>query len=297
MSALIYLAIPAFIVTVALEALLVTRARHHGANWVGYEPRDTAASLTMGIGNVLISLGTKLGWTAIWVVLYEHRLFDLPTDAWWVFALLLVAEDFCYYWFHRASHEVRFFWAAHVNHHSSQHYNLSTALRQSWTSPVVGGIFWLPLPLLGFHPALVLTQQAISLLYQYWIHIEWAGRLGPLEWVLNTPSHHRVHHGRNPRYLDRNHGGIFIIWDRLFGTFEAEAERPSYGLTTNIASYNPVVIAFHEWAAIGRDLRRARSVREALGALFGPPGWRADGTGETSARIRAKARAGTADGP
>jgi sterol desaturase/sphingolipid hydroxylase (fatty acid hydroxylase superfamily) len=293
MSTLIYYAIPFFLLTVTLEAFFTGRARRAGAKLLGYERRDTAASLAMGVGNVFLAAGTKAVWVLAWTALYEHRLFDLPENAWWVWALLFVSEDFCYYWFHRVSHESRFFWAAHVNHHSSTRYNLSTALRQSWTTPFVGGLFWLPLPLLGFPPAMVLTQQAISLLYQYWIHVEWLGKLGPLEWILNTPSHHRVHHGRNPRYLDRNHGGILIVWDRLFGTFEEERETPEYGLTKNLETFHVLRIAFHEWVALGRDLTRARSVREALGVVFGPPGWRADGKGRTSAAMRAEALAAT----
>ena len=291
MSVLIYYAIPVFLLTVVLELLWTRRATHRGAPIRGYEVRDTLASLTMGVGNVLIAALVKLGTVALWLALYEHRLLDLPAGAWWVWLLLLPAEDLCYYVFHRVSHTSRFFWAAHVNHHSSRHYNLSTALRQSWTTPITGIVFWLPLPLLGFHPAMILAQQGISLLYQYWIHVEWLGRLGPLEWILNTPSHHRVHHGRNPRYLDRNHAGILIVWDRLFGTFEPESEPPDYGLTKNLTTFNPLRIAFHEWAALARDLRRARSVREALGLTFGPPGWRADGRGETSAVLRARALA------
>lgn len=297
MSTLIYYAIPAFLLTVLGEALW---ARHlqkedrrtaDGQALRGYEAKDTFASLTMGVGNVILSAVVKVGVVALWTFLYEHRIFDLPTDAWWVWALLFVSEDFCYYWFHRASHEVRFFWAAHVNHHSSQHYNLSTALRQSWTTPFTGILFWLPLPLLGFHPAMILAQQGISLLYQYWIHLEWVGKLGPFEWIFNSPSHHRVHHGRDPRYLDRNHGGILIIWDRLFGTFEAETTTPSYGLTKNLETFNPIRIAFHEWIAIARDVKKARSLREAVGYVFGPPGWAPDGRGETSAVMRARALA------
>ncbi len=288
MSTLIYYAIPAFLLTVALEWLWARRAKREGTPIRGYETKDALASLTMGVGNVLIAAVTKLGVIALWYWLYEHRLFDLPS-AWWVWPLLFVSEDFCYYWFHRVSHESRFFWAAHVNHHSSRYYNLSTALRQSWTTPFTGIVFWLPLPLLGFHPAMILVQQAISLLYQYWLHVEWIGKLGPLEHIFNTPSHHRVHHGRDARYLDRNHGGILIVWDRLFGTFEPEREAPDYGLTKNLETFSPLRIAFHEWIAIGRDLVRARSLREAIGVTFGPPGWRADGRGETSAVLRARA--------
>lgn len=295
MSTLIYYAIPFFILTVALEALLARKLRREGAAIRGYETKDTFASLTMGVGNVLISAVVKLGLVGLWLWLYEHRLFDLPVGAWWVWVLLFFAEDFCYYWFHRVSHESRFFWAAHVNHHSSTHYNLSTALRQSWTTPLTGIPFWMPLPLLGFHPAMILVQMAISLLYQYWIHLEWAPRMGVFELVFNSPSHHRVHHGRNVRYLDRNHGGILIVWDRLFGTFEAESETPDYGLTKNLETFHPVKIAFHEWIAIARDVAKARSLRDALGYVFGPPGWAPGGRGETSAVLRARllgARAG-----
>jgi sterol desaturase/sphingolipid hydroxylase (fatty acid hydroxylase superfamily) len=288
MSTLIMFAIPGFILTMIAEALW---ARHR-TDIKGYEKKDTAASLTMGIGNVIISGGTKAIVFAAWSWLYEHRLFTIPAT-WWSWVLLLFAEDFCYYWFHRASHEVRFFWAAHVNHHSSTHYNLSTALRQSWTTPFTGPLFWLPLPLLGFAPWMILTQQALSLLYQYWLHTESIKSLGPLEHVLNTPSHHRVHHGRNTEYLDRNHAGIFIIWDKLFGTFEPERAPVDYGLTTNLSTYNPITIAFHEWIAIARDVRRARSVGDAFMYVFGPPGWSPDGSTLTARQLQKLTTAST----
>jgi sterol desaturase/sphingolipid hydroxylase (fatty acid hydroxylase superfamily) len=182
---------------------------------------------------------------------------------------------------------VRLLWAAHENHHSSQHYNLSTALRQSWTTPVTGPLFWAPLALAGFAPHMILTAQAWSLLYQFWIHTESIRSLGPLEWVLNTPSHHRVHHGSNLAYLDRNHAGILIIWDRLFGTFAPEVEPVRYGLTKNVTTFHPVRVAFHEFVAIGRDLRRAPTVRAALGYLLRPPGWSHDGSTRTAAQERA----------
>ncbi len=287
MSVLIYVAIPVFLLTIAIERAWARRHRDDPAV-KGYTRPDTLASLAMGLGNVIIAAGTKLVTVALMVVLYEHRLFTLPT-AWWTFVLLFFAEDLCYYAFHRASHEVRFFWAAHINHHSSEHYNLSTALRQSWTTPFTGPLFWLPLPLLGFAPWMVLLQQAISLLYQYWIHTEAIGKLGWFERIFNTPSHHRVHHGANARYLDRNHGGILIIWDKLFGTFEPETEKVSYGLTTNLTTYNPFHIAFHEWRAIAHDVRHARSVGDAFRYVFGPPGWSPDGSRKTSRQQRLEA--------
>jgi sterol desaturase/sphingolipid hydroxylase (fatty acid hydroxylase superfamily) len=148
-------------------------------------------------------------------------------------------------------------------------------------------VFWIWLPLIGFHPAAVMTMQAISLLYQFWIHTEHINKLpAPIEFIFNTPSHHRVHHGSNLAYLDKNHAGVLIIWDRLFGTFEPERDRPTYGLTTNLNSHNPVKIAFHEWTAIGRDLRRAGSVRNAMGYIFGPPGWSHDGSRRTTKQLR-----------
>lgn len=281
-------AIPFFFVTMGLEWRLSLGRRIRG-----YHLRDSVASLTMGVGYLLLSIATKGVTMGGYLWLYEHgRLFTLQTEASTTlaaFLLLLVAEDFVYYWFHRLHHEVRILWAAHVTHHSSDHYNLSTALRQSWTSIVTGFPFWAPLALLGFHPKWILLQQTISLVYQYWIHTELLPKLGPLEWVMNTPSHHRVHHGRNPLYLDRNHGGIFIIWDRLFGTFEPEVQPVDFGITVPLCSYNPVVIAFHEWRDALRDAARTKSLREGLRVLFMPPGYRPDGKGKTSVDLRREA--------
>lgn len=278
MSMLIYVSIPLFLVTMLIEALWVRRARAEGRAVLGYERKDTLASLSMGMGNVAISAVAKLGSFALMTLLYRYRVVTLGT-AWWVWVVLLFAEDFCYYWFHRAHHEVRVLWAAHVNHHSSERYNLSTALRQSWTTPITGPGFWMILPLLGFAPWMVFTQIAVSLLYQYWLHTEAIDRLGPLEWFMNTPSHHRVHHGTNPEYLDRNYAGVFIIWDRLFGTFEAERAPVVYGITHNLTTFRPVRIAFHEWRAVLRDAWRAPSFGAALGYLFRRPGWEPGGPG------------------
>ncbi|MBL8626709.1 MAG: sterol desaturase family protein [Myxococcales bacterium] len=291
-SVLIYLAIPVFLITLAIEAAWARR-RKGDPRIIGYATKDTFASLAMGLGNVGIAAVTKLGTFALMTWLYQYRVATLP-NLWWTWVLLFFAEDFCYYWFHRASHEVRALWAAHVNHHSSEHYNLSTALRQSWTTPLTAPAFWLVLPLLGFAPWMVFTQQAISLLYQYWIHTEAIDRLpAPLEFVFNTPSHHRVHHGSNPEYLDRNHGGILIIWDRLFGTFAPERARVRYGLTENIRTFKPHVIAFHEWIAMARDAWRAPSWRAAVGYVLRPPGWRHDGKGKTAREVMAATTSST----
>lgn len=277
------IAIPVFVITMVLECRL---ARHDDER--GYEARDSAASLSMGLGYLAIQTVMKTLHVAFFLWLYEHRLFTLEQSA-VTWLMLLVADDLCYYAYHRSHHEIRVLWASHENHHSSQRYNLSTALRQSWTSPFTSPWFWAPLPLLGFPVEMILLQQVFSLLYQYWIHTEHIDRLGMLEWVFNTPSHHRVHHGSNDRYLDRNHGGILIIWDRMFGTYQEElAEDPVvYGLTTNIDSFNPFVIATHEFVAMGRDIRDASSWRGRLGAVFGPPGWQPHQAVPTSLRSEA----------
>jgi sterol desaturase/sphingolipid hydroxylase (fatty acid hydroxylase superfamily) len=215
----------------------------------------------------------------IFAAFYELTPLRIDMDSPWAWLALFFADDFAYYWFHRISHEVRVFWASHVVHHSSQHYNLSTALRQTWT-PMTALPFWAGLALLGFAPWMILTQQAISLIYQFWIHTERVGRLpAPFEFVFNTPSHHRVHHGSNELYLDRNYGGILILWDRLFETYQGETERVRYGLTQNLRTFKPHRVAFHEFAAIARDVRAADSWRERLGYLFRGPGWSPDGSG------------------
>ncbi len=278
---LIYYAIPGFILLVTAEVLW---AKHKQEDW--YDARDAATSMTMGIGNVITGLVSKLLVVGALFLVWEIRLFDLGF-AWWVWVLAFFADDFSYYWFHRLSHGVRYFWASHVIHHSSQKYNLATALRQTWTGTLSGAfVFWLWMPLVGFHPFIVITMQSVSLIYQFWIHTEAVDKLGPLEYVLNTPSHHRVHHSSELKYLDKNHAGVLIIWDRLFGTFQQEENRPTYGLTKNLSTYNPFRVAFHEWADIARDVRQAGSLRNALGYLFGPPGWSPDGSRKTTKQLR-----------
>jgi sterol desaturase/sphingolipid hydroxylase (fatty acid hydroxylase superfamily) len=263
---LIIFAIPGFLLLLTVEAVLAAIMRRDL-----YEVKDTAASLTMGIGNVIVGLFTKAMMFLLFTWLYKFRVMTLP-NVWWVWVVAFFADEFSYYWFHRTSHECRLFWASHVVHHSSQRYNLGTALRQTWTGSFYGFVFWLWMPLVGFSPYVVFVMQALSLIYQFWIHTELVRSVGPLEGVLNTPSHHRVHHASNPQYIDRNHGGTLIIWDRLFGTYEPERERCEYGLTTNINTYNPFRIAFHEWIDIVRDVRAAKSWSDAVKFVFGRPG-------------------------
>ena len=201
--------------------------------------------------------------------------FHLPID-WWTIILAIVVADFTYYWEHRKSHEIRVLWCAHAVHHSSPVYNTATAFRFSIFDPVIAAVFHIPMVLMGFDPILVFLGEVIVLAYQGWIHTEAIGKLGPLEWILNTPSHHRVHHGSDRKYLDKNYGGILIIWDRLFGTFQVEEERPTYGLTTQINTQNPLKVWFGELGGLVKDLGQARSVGEAWRLLTRPPGWRPD---------------------
>lgn len=276
MVELILYSIPAFVLLMAVE-LVAYRLGDDNEDLVGYEAHDTRTSLTLGAGNVLINVFWKFGMLVVYTVFYELTPLRMPADKWWTYALLFFADDFAYYWFHRVHHEVRFFWASHVVHHSSQHYNLSTALRQSWT-PMTALPFWIPLALVGFAPWMILLQKAINLIYQFWLHTERIGKLpAPIELIFNTPSHHRVHHGANDVYLDRNYAGILIIWDRLFGSFQAEEETPCYGLTRNIDTFNVRRVAFDEFAALARDIRSAGTWRDRVRYTLGRPGWSPDG--------------------
>lgn len=265
---LVIYAIPMFLALVLLEAGISAWRRR---GW--YRREDAFASLGMGVGNVLISGSLKAAWLGLYAWAYQYRLFDLDPRLAWVWVAGLFMQDFCFYCYHRCSHRIRLLWAAHENHHSSQYCNLTTALRQSWTTPLYSYSFFIPMAFMGFHPLVIITIQSISLIYQFFLHTESVGRLGPLEWVMNTPSHHRVHHGANPQYIDRNYAGIFIIWDRLFGSFEPEQEKVKFGLTKDMPDFNPLRIAVNHFLLIGRDLRQARGLGDVLGILLREPGW------------------------
>jgi len=282
---IIIYAIPFFVFAMLLEFFVAS-----AKNLKSYTAKDAFSSIAMGLGNVFIGFVSKLFVFAALYYVYENlRIFTIPIT-WWSFIILFFLDDFSYYWFHRTSHENRFFWASHVVHHSSKHYNLSTALRQTWTGSFYSFIFWLWLPLIGFHPGMIIFQMSISLLYQFWIHTELIQKMPKwIELFFNTPSHHRVHHGSNPIYLDKNHAGILIIWDKLFGTFQPElkSEKVQYGLVVNIKTYNPIFIAFNEWGALFKDLNTKNiSVRNRIRYLYKPPGWKHDGTGKLSTDLK-----------
>lgn len=266
-------AVPAFMVLIVCEAFVTRRRGRHA-----YEMRDAVASLAMFAGDAVIVTALKSVDYAIFSASYAYRFAEIGfTPAGWLAGF--VAIDFVYYWFHRASHEVRFFWASHVPHHSTEEFNYTTALRQPWTAPFTRMMFYWPLPLLGFHPTMLMTAAALLTIYGFWTHTREIDRLGVLEAMLVTPSHHRVHHGSNPEYLDRNYGNLLIVWDKLFGTFAPERAPVRYGLTKNIHTYNPIRIAFHELADMIRDVAQARGLGDALGYLLRAPGWQPAGHG------------------
>lgn len=199
---------------------------------------------------------------------------------------LLLAEDFMFYWMHRIDHYCRFFWAVHVTHHSSEEFNFTVGFRSSVFQPLYRFIWFIPLALVGFDPLDIMFMYAATQIYGILIHTKTVGKLGPLEWFLSTPSHHRVHHASNTKYLDKNMGMILIIWDRVFGTFEKEDEEVVYGLTENISTYNPITMVFHEWKAIYGDLRKQTTFKNKFMYVFGPPGWSHDGSRKTSSQLR-----------
>lgn len=285
MKDIIYYAIPFFILSIVVEVFYYRFLQKHQDH---YLTKDTVSSLSMGIGNVITGLFSKIVVFSSIVLVYNYRIFELDRGVWWYWVLIFFADDFSYYWFHRGSHKIRYFWASHVIHHSSQFYNLGTALRQTWTGNLSGAfIFYLWMPLIGFHPVDIFLMQTVSLIYQFWIHTEAIDLMPkPIEWIFNTPSHHRVHHGSDLKYLDKNHAGVLIIWDRMFGTFQKEEERPHYGLTKNLSTYNLFSIAFHEWAAIIKDISKAPDWKSGLGYIFGPPGWSHDGSRKTTEQLR-----------
>lgn len=255
-----------------LEGLVQTWGRRQAYDWRAY-----AASMADMLGRRAVdALGFSLAAPVLaWA--FTHRIATLDLSAPAAFALLFVGQEFCYYWYHRMAHRVRWFWATHAVHHSPNELTLAAALRLGWTGKLTGtGLFFVPLVWLGFPPLAVLAAVAANLLYQFWLHATWIPCLGPLEWIFNTPSHHRVHHASNPEYLDCNYGGVLIVFDRLFGTFVKERNDIviRYGLTQPLTTHNPLRIAFHEWGNLLHDLSVAHSWQARGRALLGPPAGR-----------------------
>lgn len=270
-------AVPFFLLLLSLEWFAARKLEQSEAERApagAYRTRDAWASISMG----LVSMATTAGWKFIallgYAAIYTYLApWHLSPAHWYTWVIALVGVDLLYYSYHRIAHRVRLIWATHQAHHSSRYFNFATALRQKWNNS--GEILmWIPLPLLGIPPWMVFASFSVSLVYQFWVHTERIDKLPrAVEFVFNTPSHHRVHHGMDPEYLDRNYGGILIIWDRMFGTFAPERFRPHYGLTKPVDTFNIVTLQFHEYASIIADVRSATRWRDRLGYLFGPPGW------------------------
>jgi sterol desaturase/sphingolipid hydroxylase (fatty acid hydroxylase superfamily) len=263
-------AIPVFFALMAVEiaASRVTKRRY-------YRLSDSISDLACGVVQQVSSVFFRVLIGAGYLYLYsQHRLAAISERSIGAWIALFFGVDFFYYWFHRTSHEVNLLWGAHVVHHQSEEYNLAVALRQAAFQPLFSWIFYLPLAVIGFPPIMFYTMLSLSTLYQFWIHTRFIPKLGPLEWFLNTPSHHRVHHGRNPRYIDRNHGATLIIWDRMFGTFEEESEPVVFGVTEPLQSWNPIWANFHYYRDLLEDARRARRFSDKLKIWFMTPGWR-----------------------
>ena len=271
-------AVPFFLLTILIELAALKWLDHDTAfdnrGVTGYHARDARTSMTMGLVSLVFSLALKVGSFFVYVAVFTYLApYALPTGTWWYWVLLIGGVDLAFYASHRFVHRVNIGWAAHQAHHSSEYMNFATALRQKW-NPWFEFFFWLPLPFLGFAPWTIYVAFGFNLIYQFFTHTELIGKLPrPIEFVMNTPSHHRVHHGSDPEYLDKNYAGILIVWDRMFGTFQPELHRPTYGLTKPVETYNLIKLQYGDYAQIVRNVRAADRFRDRLGYLFGPPGW------------------------
>ena len=283
---LLFVALPTVVVASLVEALVLARIR-------AYDWRATAVSLFDLFARVAVQIFLPLSIaTPLIALAVQHRVGQIALDTWPAILGLFLGQEFCYYWFHRAAHRVRWFWCNHAVHHSPNELNLSAAYRIGILSRASGSAaFYVPLIWLGFEPRVVFAMLSLNLLYQFWIHATWIPKLGWLELVLNTPSAHRVHHAANLEYLDANYGGVLIVFDRLFGTYRAERDDVPcrYGLVVPMTGYNPLRIELFQWRALVRDLLAARSVRAVFGHLFLAPGWSPHGPGSTTEALRAQA--------
>jgi len=261
------IAIPLFALMIALEALW---AHRKGSNEYS-DKRDTWGNIFMGFMSVAWGalFGIVIG--SIYLFCYEIAPYKFPAESWWTWVILFFVDDFAYYVFHRVSHESRLFWNFHVVHHSSEHYNLSVAVRQSWFSGILHWMFYAPVMLLGCAPWMFALMHGFNLIYQFWIHTKLVNKLGPFEYIFNTPSHHRVHHGVNDAYLDKNYAGVLIIWDRLFGSFVPETEEPRYGIIKPVNSYNPLWINTHGWVETYEAIKRQPTFAAKLRCVFASP--------------------------
>jgi len=264
----IILSIPIYFLLIGIELIIQQLSRKKL-----YRLNDALTNISCGITQQVTGIFLKVLGVGAYTLVYEYlRIYEVP-NVWYTYIILFVAADFFYYWAHRMSHEINLFWGGHVVHHQSEDYNFSVALRQGSFQILWTFAFYFPLAIIGFDPVTFVLVSALVTVYQFWIHTETIGKLGFLEWFMNTPSHHRVHHGRNPKYIDKNHAGVFIVWDRMFGTFQEEEERPTYGITTPINSWNPVWVNLDHYASMWKTMKSIPSFKDKLKFMFFKPGW------------------------
>jgi sterol desaturase/sphingolipid hydroxylase (fatty acid hydroxylase superfamily) len=285
-------ALPVFLVLIVAEIIISIKHEEHL-----YEVKDFKSSLYLAFGASVITSATKVFILGLFYFLYESfkefrmQIFGYESLgwAWWVWLLAFVGDDFNFYWYHRLSHSIRFLWAAHVVHHSSKYFNLGSGIRNGWTTMFYKPLFWLWMPLLGFHPLMVATAISINSIYQFFLHSKKVPYLGFIEHIFNTPKLHQVHHSSDMQYLDKNHGGILIIWDKLFGTFEREPDTDSltFGLPKGPDSYNPFKVVFYEYNNIWNDIKKVTAWKTKLKYVFYAPGWSHDGSTKTAKQLQA----------
>ncbi len=282
---LVLISIPIYTIVIGIE-ILYSYFKHKGF----YSTKGILSNLYLTSLNLSLDVLVRGICLAVLWYFYQFKFtaIDKSIHPILYWSVLLLAEDFMFYWMHRVDHYCRFFWAVHVTHHSSEEFNLTVGFRSSVFQPLYRFVWFIPIALVGFDPLDIMFMYAATQIYGILIHTKTVGKLGPLEWVLSTPSHHRVHHASNIKYLDKNMGMILIIWDRVFGTFAKEEEEVVYGLTTNIKTYNPITMVFHEWKAIYDDLKKQTSLKNKFMYVFGPPGWSHDGSRKTSSQLRAE---------
>jgi len=276
-------AVPGFALLIVVEMIYMAKEHHEIES-----KKAILASLGLVAGALVLSILTKGLTLFVYSLIYQYRLFTLPANYWWTWVILFFADDISYYWYHRLSHQIRFLWASHAVHHSPENFSLSGGVRVPWTSNLTGTfLFWAWMPLVGIEPYMIVLMKSASVIYQFWLHTEMINRMPKwFEAIFNTPSHHRVHHASDETYLDKNHAGTLIIWDRLFGTFQEETFTPKYGLTEKIASSNPIIIAFSEWISLFSDFKKARKPKDYLNYIFNSPGWSNDGSSKTTKQLR-----------
>ena len=256
-------------------ALILIESLVSSSKKLGYYKRgDSMGTIGLIIGNVIVNLLTKTSILGFYLFLYQYKLFDISSLSLWIQVIsTLIVIDFIYYWFHRTSHRVRFFWGIHMNHHSSEEMNFLVSLRQAWFNPLFRLPFFFILPLIGFDPLLTFVVGAASTLWAVIQHTQTIGKLGPLEWFMVTPSAHRVHHGVNVEYLNKNFGNLFIVWDRIFGTYAEEKEAVIFGLTTNVKTFNPFRITAFSWLQFVNDFKQSNNLSDKFMSFFGSPEW------------------------